>query len=254
MKGDIATLASPEQVLTGRQSILHDLNSNRELIFEFTKAFYRSPNTFRSTNVFGFSACKMPTDLWVIGELMHQFRPRTVIETGTAQGGSALWYATLMDALQIKGGQVITVDPEATKYGPRPVHPRIRYILGNSTDPKVAARVKALARQPVLVDLDADHHAAHVAKELRLYTPLIPPGGWLIVEDTNGAPVDKDRLGREIQVDGPMVAVEAFQKKHPGVWNRELACERFWLTMNPGGWLQRSGTPPPKPKAPRGRR
>jgi cephalosporin hydroxylase len=222
----------------GRQEICDTIVEHQDLIVAFTKAWYKSRYTFRSTKVFGRQACKIPLDLWVLHELFFQYRFQTVIETGTAQGGSALWYALLMDLLQIPDGQVLTVDIEADNE--RPAHPRIQYIRGNAIDRGIYEWIKARVAGPVLVCLDSDHHTAHVRQELDLYAPLIPVNGWLVVEDTNGAPVEVLEDGSMTCIDeGPLAAINGYLLDHPGEWMREVVCERYWLTMNPGGWLQR---------------
>jgi hypothetical protein len=57
-----------------------------------------------------------------------------------------------------------------------------------------------------IVTVDLPRSAAHVLDELRAYAPLVTPGGYLVVEDTNinGHPVF-DSFGP-----GPMEAVTKF--------------------------------------------
>ena len=47
-------------------------------------------------------------DLWTIQETISEVRPALLIETGTHRGGSALFYAQLMDLLGT--GRVLTID------------------------------------------------------------------------------------------------------------------------------------------------
>jgi cephalosporin hydroxylase len=223
-----------------RHEITAELRAREDLIFQFTRAWYQSPYTFRSTRVLGHLACKMPTDLWIFHDLFQQYRFETVIETGTGYGGATLWYATLMDLLGIDG-RVYTIDTE--HYDGRPVHPRIEYLRASSLDPLIVESLAAAARGPVLVNLDSDHLAGHVLAELELYAPLVPVGGWLVVEDTNGAPVLTDEHGARVQVEGPFAAVMEYLTRHPGEFLRDVVCERYWLTMNPHGWLQRAAVP-----------
>lgn len=171
----------------------------------------------------GCVAVKMPTDLWMVQEIVREREPEVIVETGTEQGGSALFYADL-------GVDVITLDTREDWR--RPGHPRITYLAMDSGWAETRDYVSSLLRgRPTMVILDSDHTEAHVTKELALYAPLVTPGQYLIVEDTwldgvlGGAP-------------GPTAAVAAFLPQHPE-FRRDVSRERFFLTMHPGGWLER---------------
>ncbi len=80
-------------------------------------------------NWLGVEVLKYPTDLLAYQEIIHEIRPDLIIETGTHQGGSALFFASILDL--IGRGQVISIDV-ATR-NTRPPHPRITYLVGSST-------------------------------------------------------------------------------------------------------------------------
>ncbi len=119
----MGVLSSDDQT---RHQITAGLRAHNKLIFDFTKAWYSSPYTFRTTTVLGFSACKIWLDLGIFHDLFVQYRFQTVIELGTAAGGATLWFAILMDLLGIEGGHVYSIDTAAIDpEGPqRPAHPR----------------------------------------------------------------------------------------------------------------------------------
>ncbi len=180
---------------------------------------------------FGHRTLKSPLDLWTYQEILVETRPDLIVECGTRFGGSAYYLASLLDL--IGHGRVLTVDIEAMNG--RPVHRRIAYVLGSSTDPAIVAQVRAAAAgKRVMVILDSDHAAAHVAAELAAYHDLVAVGCYLIVEDTNvnGHPVRPD-FGP-----GPMEALDAFLTgRDDFVSDRDR--ERFLLTLNPRGFLRR---------------
>jgi cephalosporin hydroxylase len=190
-----------------------------------------SPATL-SLHWFGHQMIKCPLDLWIYQEIIVETRPDIVIETGTFRGGTTLFIAMLLDALG--HGRVVTIDPEA--YDGRPLHPRIRYLRGSSTAPETLAELRGDIRpdERSLVILDSDHAERHVAAELRLYRDFVPPGSYLIVEDSNvnGHPVMR-RHGP-----GPMEATRAFLAEDDR-FEADAARERFLLTMNPNGYLRR---------------
>jgi cephalosporin hydroxylase len=206
-----------------------------EIVHQFHDLYYRRyyPQGFDTINLswFGYELPKCPMDLWIFQELLVQTRPDFVVETGTWCGGSALYYAMLFD--HIGHGRVITIDI-AAKPNP-PVHPRITYLAGSSTDPAIVAQVREIVgSHRAMVDLDSDHRAAHVYDELMAYSPLVQTGDYLIVEDTNvnGHPTYPE-FGP-----GPMEALNQFLSQNDEFLIDQRR-ERFLITLNPRGYLKR---------------
>lgn len=196
------------------------------------QAFHRvwydaGPHTWGYTHFLGVGTMKCPLDLWMYQDLIARHRPRTIIETGTYAGGSALWYAYLMEMLGIEGGHVYTVDNEDHR---KCDHPRITFLGGDSTNPRLVEALAEHIERPLMVILDSDHGQAHVYRELCLYAPLVQVDEWLVVEDTNISwPGDG----------GARAGAEKYMKAHEGEFAQRIMCERYLLTFSPGGWLQR---------------
>lgn len=208
-----------------------------EILQQYHDVWYNAPHTWHFLHFLGVGTMKCPNDLWMYQELMSLHRPQVVIETGTYAGGSALWFANLMEMLAIQDGRVYTVDFEDHRQVQS--HPRITFLAGDSRDPAIRdvivedMHVRQIPPGPLMVVLDADHGAEHVRKELEIYAPLCKVGDWLIVEDTNISwPGDQgDR--------GARGGIEDYCAQHPGEFRQDVLCERWLLTMNPGGWLRR---------------
>ena len=205
----------------------------RRVVRPFHRLFYNSgKQTWSDTHWLGVPAQKCAFDLWVYQELLHELRPAVIVECGTANGGSALYLASICDLLG--HGEVVTVDI-ADEPG-RPSHERIMYLTGSSTAPEIVERVQQLVagRAPVVVILDSDHSRDHVLNELRLYAPLVSAGSYLIVEDSNvnGHPVLPD-FGP-----GPAEAVTQFLGE-TDEFEVDTSREKFFLTFNPSGYLRK---------------
>ena len=194
--------------------------------------YYRRAQTWRNTRWLGVDVLKCPLDLWIYQELLHEVRPDWIVETGTAFGGSAAYLASLCDVLG--HGQVLTIDP--VERPGRPVHPRIRYLRGRSTDADVVAHVarRVAGARAVMVLLDSDHSCANVLAELRAYHRFVTPGSYCVVEDGN---VGGHPVAREFGA-GPQDAVRAFLAE-TDAFAVDRECEKFYLTFNPGGYLRR---------------
>jgi cephalosporin hydroxylase len=179
----------------------------------------------------GAQALKNPLDLWVYQEIMFETRPDLVIETGTYRGGSALFLASICDSLG--SGAVVSIDIEPVR-DDYPEHPRITYLGGrSSTDPGLVDEIRGRAAdRNVLVILDSDHSQEHVEAELAVYAPLVPVGGYLIVEDSNIGRIRKDLLP------GPLEAIEGFLARSDA-FEIDREREKFLITFNPSGYLRR---------------
>jgi cephalosporin hydroxylase len=177
-------------------------------------------------------AQKCPLDLWTYQEIIYETRPDIIVECGTANGGGALFLASICDL--VRNGRVITVDTKESNVRPR--HERITYLTGSTVDEETVGRIRRTitGADKVMVILDSDHTKNHVRKELRLYSDLVTVGNYLIVEDTNinGHPVLKS-FGP-----GPMEAVQEFLAENED-FIIDKSREKFFMTFNPEGYLKR---------------
>jgi cephalosporin hydroxylase len=194
--------------------------------------YARVESTVFGTRFLGIQTLKYPTDLWAYQEIIAETFPDVIIETGTWHGGSALFLATVCDALG--HGRVITIDPEPGR--PLPEHARLTYLRGSSVEQSVLSVVHEQTREAegVMVILDADHSREHVLNELDAYSDVVTVGHYLIVEDTNvnGHPVLADHGP------GPGEAVEEF-RRGDSRYVVDRTRERLLITANPGGFLRR---------------
>ena len=192
---------------------------------------------------------KSVLDLWVISEILYEIQPTLVIEFGTLNGGSALWFSdnlrTMLEATnntindKLQNYRVLTVDVNLKR-----VHakirddPHIEMIEASSISDIVRNRVKELIGEHsrVFVTLDSKHTMAHVLTEMEMIAPLLNTGDYMIVEDThhNGHPIAwTDDFGP-----GPYEAVEEFDRKYPQVFFHDTLREKkFGFTWNPRGFL-----------------
>ena len=171
--------------------------------------------------VYGFSwmgrpVIQLPEDMLRIQELIYRLRPDVVIETGIAHGGSLVFYAGLMKAMD--KGRVIGVDIEIRPHNRQAIeshemYDRITMIEGSSVDDAIVSQVKAQLApgDRCLVLLDSNHSRGHVLAELRAYAQFVAVDSYIvacdgIMKDVVGA----QRTKPEWISDNPQSAVEDF--------------------------------------------
>lgn len=228
------------EALAVRSAVYHRLYVTPKLESDIVNAFHRLFYTRQylignggNTSWFGVSTMKCPLDMWIYQEILFERRPAVIVETGTAGGGSALCLAHLCDLLG--EGRVVSIDIEPN--AARPIHPRIRYLTGSSTDEAIIHEVRNLVagEKRVMVILDSDHRQSHVLRELRIYNELVTVGDYLIVEDTNvnGHPVYPEHGP------GPKEAVDEFLKETQK-FEVDRVREKLFLSFNAGGYLRKT--------------
>ena len=179
----------------------------------------------------GLPMRQIPSDNWLMSELLYEIKPDFIVEAGTLHGGSAVYYAALLEFIN-PDGRVLTIDINEDQIAPEAkAHAlwgqRVEFLKGSSTAPEIheqlAKRIGADKR--VFVTIDTLHAPKHVSRELELYAEYVSPGSYMILQDT--------------YYEGLPEVLDAFLASHPD-WERvDTLDERFVFTKYRGGFLRK---------------
>lgn len=191
-------------------------------------------------NVGGRTMQKSADDMDRYREIIHDTNPELIIETGTRYGGSALWFH-LEFGVEVLS---IDIDPKLPTKHSHMLHPGISYLVGNTVDPIIMAKVQAAAEgRRVMVTLDSDHHAPHVLQEIELYGKLVSRGCFMVVEDAcfdMWTGEDSRRGGRAIpEIGGTLKAIRDAGLDQDPRWKRDVDVEEWTpISHSPCGWWE----------------
>jgi cephalosporin hydroxylase len=186
----------------------------------------------------GVPFVKSPFDIALYMELVGRLKPRTVIEIGTNEGGSALWFADALTAHGVET-QVISIDLE----NPPPLtDDRIRFLRGDATrlEEVLSAATLAELPHPFLVTEDSAHTLDASLAVLEFFHPHLVPGDYIVIEDGIVGQLPGEAYQR--YENGPNRAVHRFLEERGDAYEIDASlCDRYGrnVTWSPNGWLRR---------------
>ncbi|MEL7274058.1 MAG: CmcI family methyltransferase [Pseudomonadota bacterium] len=179
---------------------------------------------------------KNPFDMALYAKLIWEQKPATIIEIGSWQGGSAVWFADQM-ALTDQKPNVISVDIEQD-FDIK--DDRIRFMLGDAYDlgkTLTPELLQSLSR-PLLVIEDADHSQKSTRAVMDFFASHMRTGEYFIIEDG----ILHDMKVAEDYGGGPTAAIDAFMADNPDMFTIDRTyCDFFGknVTWNVDGFLRR---------------
>jgi cephalosporin hydroxylase len=206
---------------------------------EYHKWYYNT-NVWKEATWMGIGCWKSVSDMWNYQEILVDLKPSLVIEFGTNQGGSAVFFASVMRQIG-QPFKVLSVDVTHEPLDPKArLDPDVLFVQSRSNVPAIADQIRKLREEhpgPVFAILDSDHSMNHVLDEMKLLRPLLTKGDYLLVEDSmlNGHP-NLPGWGP-----GPYEAIEAYEKEFPNDYTHDVEREnKFGFSFAPNGFLIRN--------------
>lgn len=196
-------------------------------------------------NWMGLPILQMPEDIALTQEILWETKPDFVIEAGIAWGGSLAMYAAFQE---LQGfGKVIGIDVTIPEHNREaimsvPVSHRIELIQGSSIDPEVFKIIssKIPAGSNILLVLDSNHTHEQVLAELKLWSPLLQKGNYIIVSDTivEVIPTQIHRPRPWGHGNNPMTGMLEFLRENNCFSAENVYSKRTFSSFNPSGYLE----------------
>jgi cephalosporin hydroxylase len=185
----------------------------------------------------GVRAYKCPFDLAIYAELLWDLKPRTILEFGSNEGGSALWFADTLTAFGLTDTQFYTLDHI---FMHTYTDPRVNYVHCDISDIDAHLSQDFIKtwQHPILMIDDASHQYRHSLNILRFFDRVTQPGDYMIVEDGSASIMDA-----EPQYEGgPHRAIYEFMLERGTDYEIDRArCDRYGhnVTWNTDGYIRR---------------
>lgn len=180
-----------------------------EAVHRFGRATGESANMEQALDSsFAFEFLGLTVKPWQVREeilgllrVLEERRPKTIIEIGTAWGGTLFLFTRVVDA----HASIISVDlPSGLFHGGYANYRMVLYksfareaqvvhlVRADSHSPETLEQVKKLleGRAVDFLMIDGDHSYEGVKKDFETYSPLVKPGGLVAFHDICKGPVE----------------------------------------------------------------
>ena len=195
----------------------------------------------------GIPSIQFPSDLIVFQEVIYNYKPDVIIETGVAHGGSLIFYSSIMSLIKKKfkiyGIDIKIKKKNRIKISNHPLANNVELIEKSSTDNSLKDLFdNKIKNSKVLVFLDSNHSHEHVLNEIKLYSKYIKKNGYLIVMDTTTEFVKKKFInkGRNFgKGNSPFTAVKEFLKTNKSLVIDNYYEDKSFITSCFSGFLRK---------------
>lgn len=161
----------------------------------------------------GVPMIKNPFDYALYPLLIWDVKPKTIIEIGSKNGGSALWFGDLMNNFGIEGHiyslDIVKVDDVS--------HERVTFMEANGRDlgSTISKEWLESLPRPLLVIEDADHSYETSIEVLNFFHSHVRGEEYIVIEDGIISDLTNDQNCNS----GPHRALKEFLAKHPGEYD-----------------------------------
>ena len=181
------------------------------------------------------SLIKNPFDLALYLKLLQQVRPRTIIEIGSFEGGSAYWLSDQCTALGFNT-QVISLDINPPVTLEDSLNEKVKFLYGDIYDLFAGDLVREILNcaRPFLFIEDGPHDYEGCTKALQFFDYFAQSGEYIIIEDG----ILKDLKYRKYK-NGPNRAINNFLKSNNSYCIDRSYCDYFGynVTWNTNGYI-----------------
>ena len=175
---------------------------------------------------------KCPFDYVIFQMILWEVKPDLIIEIGTNRGGSALYFADLLDL--IGHGEIHTMDVEDMVHEEVKKHKRIKFFKEGfeQYDLKYAKGFKN-----IIIIEDGSHTYEDVKATLHKFKSVVNKNSYFIVED---GIIDKLGLKKKYN-GGPNKAIKEFIAENKSYIIDRKWCDLFGInaTFNTNGFLKK---------------
>ncbi len=182
---------------------------------------------------------KSPFDIGIYLQLLSKLKPKTIVEIVTKHGGSSLWLADMLSALNEYNPLIISIDIEQCASID---DKRIKFLKGDVRNLSAVLPDEFIAQlqRPLLVVEDSSHYYQHSMACLKFFHNYLQSGDYIVIEDGIISQLPEQHYKQ--YKDGPNRAIADFLSQHENSYIIDIQlCDHYGknITYNPNGYLKR---------------